>query len=319
MKRLRGWFFDNASLKLLSVLLAVLLHLVVRRDAVREMSMRLPLGLTGVPTGRVFVGQLPGEVEVQLRGRWRGLRELLVDPSRRLDCDLSNHHDGERYVFDLRRVSAQLGGDEIEVLSVRPSAFEVQLDRLATRSVPVQVSATGDPAPGFAMGPESLTVTPETIEVSGPATEIRRIRQIRAVPVDLAGADADLRVRARLLPVGSGQVRLSSEEVDVSVRLQEQEISRTLEARAIVIRGCPEGVRCLLEPAAADVVVTGRVRAVNALLAEPPDNLIHADIGPAIERKERTVRIMSNPIKGIVLSIRPPVANFQLLGEIPAE
>ncbi|MEY3011378.1 MAG: hypothetical protein RIT45_113 [Pseudomonadota bacterium] len=319
MGRLRSLLLDNLSLKVLAVLLALLLHLVVRRDTVRELSLRVAVGVTGVPEGRVFVGELPDQVEVQVRGRWSSLRELLVDPSRRVACDLSAYRDGERFVFDLRRVGAQLGAGELEVLAVRPSAFEVRLERLATRRVPVQVSTTGDPAPGFGIGPESLTVSPETIEVRGPASEVRRVRQIRAAPIDLTGADADLRVRTRLLPVGGTGVRLGAEEVDVNVRLEEHEITRTLDARPIAVRGCPEGIRCLLEPATAQITVQGKTRVVNALLAAPPDNLVYADVGPAIARKERSVRLTAHALKDLSVRVRPAVANFRLLGEIPAE
>lgn len=319
MSWLRGVLLDNLSLKVLAVLLALLLHLVVRKDTVRELSMRVAVGITGVPDGRIFVGELPDQVEVQIRGRWSGLRELLADPSRRIACDLANYRDGERYVFDLRRVGAQLGGGDLEVLAVRPSAFEVRLERMATRRVPVQVSTTGDPASGFGIGPESISVTPETIEVRGPASEVRRVRQIRAVPIDLTGADADLRVRTRLLPVGGTGVRLAADEVDVSVRLDEHEITRTLDARPIAVRGCPEGMRCLLEPATAQVMVQGKTRAVRALLADPPDNLVYADVGPAIERKERAVRLVAHALKDLSVRVRPAVANFRLLGEIPAE
>ncbi len=319
MSRLRGLLLDHLSLKILAVLLALLLHLVVRRDTVRELSLRVPVGVTTVPDGRVFVGELPDVVEVQLRGRWSSLREMLADPSRRLACDLSTYRSGERYVFDLRQVSGQLGGDEIEVLAVRPSAFEVVLDRLATRRVPVQVSTTGDPAEGFGIGASSITVDPETIEVSGPSSDVRRIRQIRVAPIDLNGADADLRIRARLLPVGGSTTHLSTDEVDVVIRLEEHEITRSLPQRPIIVRGCPEGMRCVLEPATAEVSISGKVRAVNALLAAPPDNLVYADVGPAIARKERSVRLVAHALKDLAVGIRPSVANFRLLGEIPAE
>ena len=158
MSALRGLLFDNFSLKLLSLLLAVLIHLVVRRDAVRELSVNVALQVNRVPEGRVLLGTLPQEVELQVRGRWGGIRKLLSDRQRRVTVDLSAYRDGERFAFDMNDLQRQLRNREIEVLSARPSGIDVRLEELALRKVPVQVSTTGTPAQGFSVGPNSVKV-----------------------------------------------------------------------------------------------------------------------------------------------------------------
>lgn len=318
MKRLRAIITKNLNIKVLSVLLALLIHLVVQRDSVREASIDVPLAIANVPPDLVFVGDLPEQVQLRVRGRWRGIRELLTDRSRKLICDVGTYRDGERFAFDERWIAEQLGTENVEVLSVRPSAIDVRLEPLATRKVPIKVSKVGDPAPGFGVGPGGLTYKPKTVEISGPASVIRRIRQVRAAPVDLSGADSDLRVRTRLLGIAGEHVKLSTEDVEVHVKLEEHQLIKTLPPRPIVVRGCPEGMRCLLQPTEATVQVHGLTRAVLALVASPPDNLIFADVGPAIERKERRVVLRAHPVKGLTLTTEPPVAKFQLLGEIPA-
>ena len=319
MSWLRALFLDNAALKVLSLLLAVLIHLVVRHDSVRELSINVAASVSALPKGQVFVGELPSEVEVRVRGRWSGIRELLVDHSRRLSIDLSAYRAGERYAFDLRDVQMQLATREVEVLAVRPAALDVRLERLARRLVPVQVSTTGDPAQGFGIGPQSVKVSPAQVEVSGPATTVRNIRRVRVAPIDLTGADRDLRIRARLLGVGGRHVKLSIEEVDVQIRLEEHEVSRKLARRPIVLRGCPEGIRCMLTPTETTVTVRGKARTVLAFVDHPPDNLVFADVGPAISRKQREVRLQLPALKGLSLSVSPAVAKFKLLGEIPAD
>ena len=316
--RLRALITDNLNIKVLSLLLALLIHLVVQRDSVREASIDVPLGIANVPTEMVFVGDLPEQVQLRVRGRWRGIRELLTDRARKLICDIGTYRDGERFVFDQHWITEQLGAEGIEVLSVRPAAIDVRLEALATRKVPVQVSSTGDPAPGFGVGPRGLTFKPRHVEIPGPASVVRKITRVRAAPVDISGADSDLRVRTRLLGIAGRHVKLSTDEVEVQVKLEEHQLVRTLPPRPIVVRGCPEGMRCILKPAQAAVQVSGLTRAVRSLIDKPPDNLIFADVGPAIERKERRVKLRAHPVKGLTLTTDPAVAKFQLLGEIPA-
>ena len=316
--RLRALITDNLNIKVLSLLLALLIHLVVQRDSVREASIDVPLGIANVPTEMVFVGDLPEQVQLRVRGRWRGIRELLTDRARKLICDIGTYRDGERFVFDQHWITEQLGAEGIEVLSVRPAAIDVRLEALATRKVPVQVSSTGEPAPGFGVGPRGLTFKPQHVEISGPASVVRKITRVRAAPVDISGADSDLRVRTRLLGIAGRHVQLSTDEVEVQVKLEEHQLVRTLPPRAVVVRGCPEGMRCILKPAQAAVQISGLTRAVRSLIDSPPDNLIFADVGPAIERKERRVKLRAHPVKGLTLTTDPAVAKFQLLGEIPA-
>ncbi|HAN30481.1 MAG TPA: hypothetical protein DCQ06_02685 [Myxococcales bacterium] len=319
MNALRSFVFDNFSLKLLSLLLAVLIHVVVRGDAVRELSINVAIEVSQLPEGRVFVGVLPQELELQVRGRWGGIRKLLNERHPRVSIDLSEYRDGERFSFDMSNLQNQLRNKEIEILGARPSGIDVRLEPVARRQVPVQVSTTGTPAPGFSVGPNSVQVSPRRVEITGPANSIRRIRQVRVAPIDLTGADRDLRVRARLLGVGGPNVQMKVDEVDVQVRLEEQELRRSVAKVPIEVSGCPAGLKCLVTPATASVTLRGPARLLLATIASPSRAWIRADVGPAISRKQRRVRLKTVAIKGLQISVSPAVAKFTLLGEIPAK
>lgn len=316
--RMRGLVTENLNLKILSVLLAILIHLVVRKDKVREFAFPVPLALQNVAEGWVFIGERPDRLEVRVRGRWSGIRELMAGKSQRVVADLKDYQDGERYVLDPRILQQQLAAEGVEVLSVKPSGIDVKLERLLRRQVPVQVSTTGDPSYGFGVGANGIKVTPLLVEVSGPTSQVRKIRHVRAAPIDLTGADSDLRVRSRLLRVAGGRVKFNVEEVAVAIKLDEREIKRTLPPRPILVRGCPDNNRCLLEPSEARLTVRGLVRTVNAFLEKLPDNAIAADVAPAIARKQRRIRLTTPTVKGLRLDVSPHIAKFQLLGEIPA-
>lgn len=322
MKDLLRWIREaltqNLGFKLLSILLAVLIHVVVLRDSVRETTVEVPLAVVGVPKGQVFTGDVPDVAKIRVRGRWGGIRELLADRSARIVIDTSAYRNGERFVFEHRAVEQQLPSRHVEVLGLDPASVEVRLEPLEQRVLPVDVSLTGEPAPGFRVTPRDVKVEPTRVTVSGPLSEIRGLHTLRTAPYDLSGADADVHAAVRISPPPGHHVKLPIEEVTLDVRLQELPVVRSLAGQSVVVRGCPPQSRCLLEPAEVAVKVEGLVRAATAFLAHPPDNLVFADVSHAVANGERTVTLSVNLVKGLSLTPEPAVAKFSLLSEVPA-
>jgi len=314
---LRTFATENIGLKLLALLLSILIHVVVQRDSVRETEVDLPITVQNLPKGQVFVGALPETVKVRVRGRRGGIRELLADRTAKVVLDLGAYRDGERYVFEQDVVEQQLPSRHVEVLGVQPASIDVRLEAMEERTVPVEPTVQGEPAAGFRVLPKGVRAEPARVRVSGPASQVRRILAVRTAAVDLAGTEADLRQTARLLPPAERHVRLSAEEVTVEVNLEEQSVSRALAAQPVAVRGCPNTSRCLLEPADVELRIEGLVRAVNALLAKPPEGLVFADVAGPIDRNERQVRLGVLAIKGVLVTAVPAVAKFSLLSEIP--
>jgi hypothetical protein len=309
----REAFTQNLGLKALSVLLSVLIHVVVQRSTIREDVVEVSVMVAGVAKERVFVGELPDTLRVHVRGRMseiRALRELLADRTRKVRADVSAYRTGERLVFDHRMVEQQLPSRHVEVLAVEPASLEVRLDQLDRRMVPVEAVLAGEPAPGMGIVPRSLRAEPARIEVAGPQGELRLLKSIKTAPVDLAGAETDLRTSARLVPPASGHVTLTLDEVTVTVALEEQAVGRLLSQQPVAIRGCPVGARCSLEPAEVAVRIEGNARAVAAFVAHPPDNLVFADLAVALQRGDREVVLRTHPVKGVQLTIEPGVAKF---------
>ncbi|MFZ4579262.1 MAG: YbbR-like domain-containing protein [Myxococcota bacterium] len=314
---LKGLFTRHLGLKILSLVLAFLIHGVVQRDNVREADFEVPVVLAGTPKGQAFVGKLPEVVKVRVRGRWGGIRELLSNRSSKVLVDMSSLRNGENYVFERRAVEQQLSSRHVEVVGVEPALIEVRLENVEEKVVPVEVSLVGEPAPGFRVGSRSLRVVPDHVTITGPASDVLKIISLRAAPVEMNGTESDLRVNARLLAAGNHLVRRSVDEVMVEVRLEELEVTRTLAAWPIVTRGCPVDSRCILSPTEVDLRVQGLVRTVNAFVAAPPDNLVFADISPSLERDDRNIKLRVNVVKGLDITPTPATVRFSLLSEVP--
>ncbi len=314
--RLRALVTANLGLKLISIALATLLHIVVQRDSVKESELAVPLIVTNVAKNKVFVGEAPEAVKVRVRGRRGAIQELLRDHAGRLSMDLAAYRDGERYVFDPRTVEVQLGKGQIEVLAVEPPSLLVRLDQAAEVTVPVEVPVSGEPAVGFRQSQKGVVVDPVRVKVFGPASQVRQVRSVRTNPLDLHGADHDLRVLLRLVPPGDRRVQLSVEEVSVEVALEEREISKNFENQPIAVRGCPPGSRCVLAPTEVTIHAEGLARAVTSLAEKPPLNLVFADLTGL--RPDEPVKLSVHEVPGVSLTLTPPVAKWTLLRESAA-
>src|SRR4029453_7504824 len=136
--------FRHLGLKMLAIALATLLWLTVAGEHVVERSLRVPLEFRNIPAALEITGDPPGSVEVRLRGPSAVLGRL--DPGEVVaGLDLSGRRPGSGF-FHLRNdeVGVPFG---VEVAQVVPSTVSLELEKSATRVVPVNPVVQGVPAP----------------------------------------------------------------------------------------------------------------------------------------------------------------------------
>ena len=103
----------------------------------------------------------------------------------------------------------------------------------------------------------------------------------------------------------------------VAASLEEQPVGRVMAQQPVSIRGCPSGARCSVDPAEVTLRLEGNARAVASFVAHPPDNLVFADLGPALQHGEHEVPLRTHPVKGVQLTIEPGIAKFSVTHDGP--
>ncbi len=177
--------FRHLGLKAMAVALATLLWLTVAGDHLVERSMRVPLEFRNIPTALEIVGDPPTAVDVRLRGSSAILGR--IEPREIVAVlDLGSARPGSR-MFHLRNdeVRSPYG---VEVAQVVPGTIALEMEKSARRTVPVVPALDGQPAPGFILG--RATIDPETVDVAGPESRLRRLTSATTEPVDVSGARA---------------------------------------------------------------------------------------------------------------------------------
>ena len=156
----------------------------------------------------------PGEAQV--RGAASAVRRVDRVETGQIQIDPS----GLDFARDVDLVAVDAQGEEILEVDVEPSVARVEIPVLnsdETRTVPVAPEITGDPAPGFVLGP--IEVDPRVVTVGGDADQLAALDTIRTVPLSVDGASQSFRRRVALdFPPGTAAEDRTDVRLSVEIR-----------------------------------------------------------------------------------------------------
>src|SRR5688572_6832507 len=175
---LRNW-----HLKLLSLALATALWAQVARTPTSEISLLVSLEIQNIPPQSEIVWDPTERVEVRLRGP-SSLVRTLTSQDISLPLDTSGIPMGQERIVPLapELVRAPLG---VEVVRVIPARVRLSVETTETRPVRVLPRLVGSPAGGFEI--EESVVSPETVQVEGPASHVLKMKTIETTDIDVRG------------------------------------------------------------------------------------------------------------------------------------
>ncbi len=179
---MKNLLFENLGLKISAILLSLLLWFFVTSRGQSEMPIEVNAEFKNVPVGLGIVTDSAKTVVVTVRGQERLMKS--VRPSDvRVFVDLSKGKKGEgTYPIDVNDIKLPYA---MTVTNISPASLRVRLDETVSRPVPVVPVLTGSPGAGYYQ--KSVSVKPGTVSIHGLKTEVRKIRELRTEPLDIAG------------------------------------------------------------------------------------------------------------------------------------
>ena len=175
-------FVQNIGLKVISLLLAIALWLVVARDPIAEVEMRVPIEFHNFPDNLEIDTANVTEAQVRVRGAERLIHRLQTGDVR-AEIDLANVHTGEQ-TFDLNGGQVRVPQD-LDVVQVKPPQFHVSFDNRATRVVEVRPRVIGNFASGMRV--ERVIADPPNVKITGPRGHVEKVDFAITDPVDASG------------------------------------------------------------------------------------------------------------------------------------
>ena len=201
--------FRNLGLKFLSTLVAIMLWLIVAGERVVERVMRAPVEFQNLPAGLELVGNPPDTVEVRLRGSSGALSRMAAGDMSAV-LDLGTARPGRRlFHITASQVTVPYG---IEIVQVGPSTLTVEFEMSGIRRVKVEPDVDGRPAPGFEV--IDVKSDPDSVEVAGPETALKRLQSAITEPVTVADQTRTVR-EVVTIGVPDASLRLRSPQTAV--------------------------------------------------------------------------------------------------------
>lgn len=199
MNFLRGLLFENLGIKLIALIMAMLVYLNAYTDRPATMVVSFPVEIEGMPDSLSLSGPLPAVVQAELRGTGKQLIRLrLTEPRLRISVAGVAPGRFERSVAESDLPFGPSSGLSVERL-IGPRMLQLQLDRRATRFVPIAARVSGVPAAGTEWGGRVL-IEPGTVKITGPAKVLAELDSV-VLPIVRIDGRRDT-VKAQLSPEG---------------------------------------------------------------------------------------------------------------------
>lgn len=169
---------ENWTLKLLSLVFALVLWFFVMGERRQEIGFSVPLKLENIPQDLMLANEVPNLVDVRVSGP----RTLLMNLSPQdisISVDLKDLPPG---LTSFKRLDEKLNiPSALRVTRVSPSFVDIKLERIKEKSVPVVVQLEGAPGDGFRLA--EVTPNPPKVTIVGAEGEVKDVREVATEPI----------------------------------------------------------------------------------------------------------------------------------------
>lgn len=171
------WLATNIRTILLAFILAVAVWIsavtAADPDEIRS-PIEVPLEIVGQNPSLVITSEIPSKVKVTLRApRSVWDRVTAQENPIRAILDISNLSAGEHK----KDIQIQIAARPMQLVLSDPASVPVTLERLATRSLPIDLSLSGQPAVGYQAGDPQTDAT--EVVITGPESLVERVQRAR--------------------------------------------------------------------------------------------------------------------------------------------
>jgi YbbR domain-containing protein len=211
-------------------------------DETHLLSSPVPVQIIGQDPSLVISSDIPAEVEVTLRAPRSVWTIIDGDPQIvKAILDLSGLSSGE-HSLDLQ---IQIDERPVQIVSVAPRTITFMLETLATQTLSVDPSISGEPAVGYQAG--DTTIEPLEVVVAGAESQVKKVARARVL-INLGGIreNLDQSVPVEILDEKGQKVEgitVSPEQIHIVVPVSQQGGYRDVAIKVITAGQVASGYR----------------------------------------------------------------------------
>jgi len=240
------WFAKNVRTFLLALVLALAVWISAVTsadpDEVRVYPNTIPLEIIGQDPSLIITGDVPANVEVTLRAPHSTWNQLTSqENSVQATLDLSGLSAGEHTVD----IQIRVAFTPYQIVLVTPTTVSINLEPIATHSLPVELSLSGQPATGFQAG--DATLDPTQIMISGPESLVdQAVRARIRVSLDGVRESIDQSIPIQIVDAKNAPIKdisVSPESIHVTIPVSQQGGFRDVAVKVVVQGQVASGYR----------------------------------------------------------------------------
>ncbi len=295
---------NNIGLKLIAFLLAILTYIAIHEATNFEIPYDIPVEIEKAE-GVAILEQDPMTVQVTFRGSQVDLRQIKQSDIKAVIKCVSTQITGSESavirVADIRGVIPS-----VKIVQIRPPTVKMKFDREDTKMVNVsQPKTVGNPL----IGQASIDYNPKTVMIKGPSTRLKTQQEVDAEPIDVDGRVESFIKQVRILtPAGSWVTKIDPAEITAKVNITRESIAREVKAVPISVVSAPGSTTLYtINPATADITISGSAEAVNKFMATPIVAFIEVSSLDTDSIKPQTapVNVFAKAEAGINITVNP--------------
>lgn len=229
---------ENWTLKLISLVFALILWMFIMGERRQEVGYRVPLEMQNIPAELMIANEVPSLVDVRVSGP----RTLLMKVSPNdisIAVDLTDLAPG---LTTFKRLEERLNlPSGLRVTRLSPSFIDLKLERIKQKSVPVKIALVGDPLQGYQVG--RVNASPARVVIAGAETELKSVNEVTTEPVDLHGVNEGFSLIVPLVHLGTYTHFKEEKTTEIQVEILPVEVDEDMNqgSEEPVIKIVPEG------------------------------------------------------------------------------
>lgn len=245
---LRQAVMGNVVYKILAIVFAVICWYLIQGREIIEINRQIRVNLV-VPEGY----GVKGPATIMKDATLIGSRAHLAKLTRRIPLEAEIRiSEEQRGSFRVRLDKENIADwNERVKLTVHEAYIRVEVDKLMTREVPIEIFLQGVPADDYII--EKTTVEPDSVIIIGLQGEASKMQKVLTLPVDVSGLQKN---RSFVVGLAGDSVDISYdiEEVKVTLQVGEKKVNQKFEGIVVEVTG---DLPAKLDPPTVAITVQG--------------------------------------------------------------
>ena len=211
-------------------------------DETRLLANSVAIEFVSQDPGLIIQGQVPRQVQLTLRAP-RSVWDKLTTEKDAIHAlvDLSGLAAGTHRLD----VQVQINAQPVRLISFSPEKLDLTLEKLVTRSLPLELTLTGEPAIGYQAGDPILN--PAEVIISGAQSLVNQVAHL-SLSLDLSGSRQDIQTTLPIKALDDKGnlvtgLTMHPDNVQVSLSISQQGGYRDLAVKVVTIGRPANGYR----------------------------------------------------------------------------